>query len=84
MVFYGRKTLNERRIAFIFCCSVAPDLWVLSFSPTDDLQDPVCYSTKLVLIVKPPLRLVYIGNTHDFCGLQVTSQVEERASSDCK
>ncbi len=32
----------------IFCCSVATDLRILSFSPTDDLQDPVCYSTKSV------------------------------------
>ncbi len=42
--------LNES-IAFIFCCSVATYLWVLSFSPTDDLQDPVCYDIKLVIIV---------------------------------
>ncbi len=42
--------LNES-IAFIFCCSVPTDLWVLSFSLTDDLQDPVCYDIKLVLIV---------------------------------
>ncbi len=38
--------LNERlRIAFIFCCSVSTDLQVLSFSPTDELQDPVPYGT---------------------------------------
>ncbi len=50
--FYVRKTLNEKlRIAFIFCCSVATDLRVLYFSPTDDLQDLVCYDIKLVLIV---------------------------------
>ncbi len=40
-------------IAFIFCCSVATDLRVLSFSSTDDLQDPVCYSTKLVCLTTP-------------------------------
>ncbi len=33
------------------CCSVATDLRVLYFSPTDDLQDTVCYDIKLVLIV---------------------------------
>ncbi len=50
--FYVGKTLNEKlRIAFIFCCSVATDLRVLYFSPTDDLQDLVCYDIKLVLIV---------------------------------
>ncbi len=50
--FYWRKTLNEKlHVAFIFCCSVATDLRVLYFSPTDDLQDLVCYDIKLVLIV---------------------------------
>ncbi len=45
--------LNERlcAFAFIFCCSVATDLRVLSFSLTDDLQDPVCYDIKLVLFI---------------------------------
>ncbi len=32
-------------------CSVATDLRVLYFCPTDDLQDLVCYDIKLVLIV---------------------------------
>ncbi len=42
--------LNERHCVHIllFC---AHGLWVLSFSLTDDLQDPVCYDIKLVLIV---------------------------------
>ncbi len=35
----------------MFCGSVATDLWVLSFSLTDDLQNPVCYDIKLVIIV---------------------------------
>ncbi len=47
-----RKTLNEKlHITLIFFCSVSTDLQVLSFSPTDDFQDPVRYCTKLVLIV---------------------------------
>ncbi len=31
--------------------AIAMDLQVLTFSLTDDLQDPVCYDIKLVLIV---------------------------------
>ncbi len=34
------------RIALIFCCSVAMDLQVLSFSFTNNLQDPVRHYTK--------------------------------------
>ena len=48
------------------------------------LHDPVRYGTKLVLIVQSPQLLVSIGNTHDLCRLQVTSQVAESASDDCK
>ncbi len=50
-----RKHVSETNrqwfFAFIFCCSVATDLRVLYFSPTDDLQDLVCYDIKLVLII---------------------------------
>ncbi len=53
------------------------DLWVLSFSLIDDLQDPVCYDIKLVLIVD---RLVSIGNTHPF--VWITSDVA--GSEECK
>ncbi len=46
----GLKALHKST-AFIFCCSVAMNLQVLPFSLEDDLQDPVCYDIKLVLIV---------------------------------
>ncbi len=47
MVFYRRKTLNERLHILLFCGHG----FVLSFSPTDELWDPVRCGTKFVLIV---------------------------------
>ncbi len=40
--------------------SVSTDLWVLSFSLTDDLQDPVCVSPlSCVCHVFPPLVSIF-------------------------